>query len=325
MAPPKPLDWDVWKWPQVDDDVAGVRAPPVKWLKAASLAAMRLHDKELLKQQRDFNHAVSEELKHARALIADLTGRIQDLEARVMFPRTVTRRYRGTELKLHLPDKASADWYDFDHPRYSEYDFLLRWGLRPGATVFDIGAHQAVVSSMLARLVGKAGKVVAVEPLPENCDAARINRSLNGLDWLEVVHAACGAQPGTIKVGDGPNGKVDLGFGYPNGFHAEGTTVDALALKYGAPHVLCLDVLGYECKVLEGCSRVLGYRPALMIKVDVGDGLEKLGGSTKRLLELIPGDYRFWACKEGAESVQPFGGVSDPIAGGRFILIGVCS
>jgi tRNA A58 N-methylase Trm61 len=40
---------------------------------------------------------------------------------------------------------------------------LREHGLRPGALVFDRGAHPAVVAMMLGRMVEPGGRVVAVE------------------------------------------------------------------------------------------------------------------------------------------------------------------
>lgn len=39
---------------------------------------------------------------------------------------------------------------------------------RPGALVWDIGAHKGYTALALARAVGPEGQVVAVEPAPDN-------------------------------------------------------------------------------------------------------------------------------------------------------------
>ena len=56
-----------------------------------------------------------------------------------------------------------AGWYDHDWPELPEIALLKQHGLRPGARVFDIGAHQGVVALMLSKTVGPEGFVLAVE------------------------------------------------------------------------------------------------------------------------------------------------------------------
>ena len=53
-----------------------------------------------------------------------------------------------------------------------ELSFLAQHRLRPGATVFDCGAHQCVIAMVMAKFVGATGKVIAVEASPLNYETA---------------------------------------------------------------------------------------------------------------------------------------------------------
>jgi protein-L-isoaspartate(D-aspartate) O-methyltransferase (PCMT) len=82
--------------------------------------------------------------------------------------RVVEHTYAGHPLRIALRDPLAEGWYDHDWGTQPEIDVLRSGRLRPGARVFDLGAHQGVVALMLARIVGPAGHVVAVEAEPHN-------------------------------------------------------------------------------------------------------------------------------------------------------------
>src|ERR1700733_7640050 len=93
--------------------------------------------------------------------------------------RRIRHNYGGYEFEIELTDPMSEGWYDHDQPELPEIAFLKNHGLKPGAKVFDIGAHQCVVAMMLAKTVGPSGFVLAVEANPDNCKAGERNRTLN--------------------------------------------------------------------------------------------------------------------------------------------------
>src|SRR5688572_31553432 len=49
----------------------------------------------------------------------------------------------------------------------------LRAYLKPGQTIFDVGANAGFFTLVAARLVGPGGKVVAFDPPPENQESIR--------------------------------------------------------------------------------------------------------------------------------------------------------
>src|SRR5262245_30847773 len=110
--------------------------------------------------------------------------------------RRVRHNYGGHEFEIELVDPMGAGWYDHDWPELAEIAFLKRHRLRPGARVFDIGAHQCVVALMLAKTVGAEGQVVAVEANPVNCAAGEQNKKLNGAANCTILHAAGAAASG---------------------------------------------------------------------------------------------------------------------------------
>ena len=87
--------------------------------------------------------------------------------------RTAHHRFGSCELEVLLADPEGAGWYDHDWQELPELALLKQGRLKPGARVFDIGAHQCVVALMLAKVVGQDGFVLALEPNPHKDSGLR--------------------------------------------------------------------------------------------------------------------------------------------------------
>ena len=62
-------------------------------------------------------------------------------------PYQVRRSWAGYQFDLWISDPTAKSWYDRDSPEIPpEMSFLAQHRLRPGATVFDCGAHQCVIA-----------------------------------------------------------------------------------------------------------------------------------------------------------------------------------
>ena len=65
--------------------------------------------------------------------------------------------------------------------------------VKPGSVVLECGAHHGAHTILLSKWVGDQGKVIAVEPMPENAAIIRRNIELNGLTNVTVVEKMVGA------------------------------------------------------------------------------------------------------------------------------------
>jgi FkbM family methyltransferase len=202
--------------------------------------------------------------------------------------RVVERAFGAGRLRVYLSDPLAEGWYDHDWPELPEVAALRQTTLRPGARVFDIGAHQGVVALMLAREVGATGSVVAVEPNPHNVAAAKRNRELNAMAGVEIVEAAIADRPGSLTFNEGLNGQLDDGSGAGGRRTVQAVTVDGLAERFGLPNVVFLDVEGAEGLALMAAARVLASSADFFVEMHVGCGLEKLGGSVNGVLAHFP-------------------------------------
>ena len=139
--------------------------------------------------------------------------------------------------------------------------------VKPGNTVWDIGANVGLYAVASARAAGSTGTVVAFEPIPLNLDFLRRHKDLNRLDNLTVVEAAVFDRSGALHMQFGDS---------PSEFHVsdEGAIeVDAIDLDTwsrasagGAPDIVKIDVEGAEAAVLRGGHDVFSrHRPLVYL------------------------------------------------------------
>lgn len=236
--------------------------------------------------------------------------------------REVEHVYCGHRLRVLLGDVEGAAWYDTDWPLLSEIALLARHRLRPGALVFDIGAHQGVVAMVLARLVEPQGTVIAVEPHRLNIELLHRNLELNGIGNTIVRQAVGGAVSGTARMGYQLNDRVRVP-AEPGGYDVACVTIDELAAEYGPPGVVFVDVEGFEEQVLAGAATVrAAARTDWFVEVHAGVGLEATGGSVATLLACFPEpDHELFAASPNG-SFAPLASAGDVVAS-RFLLVAI--
>lgn len=242
-------------------------------------------------------------------------------------PYQVRRSWAGHEFTLWISDPTSESWYGRDAPEIPpEMSFLAQHRLRPGATVFDCGAHQSVIAMVLAKFVGASGKVVAVEASPLNYETSVRNCRANEAANVTVVHAAVSDSLDPIEFNVRGNGQVDDGTGAWGKIAVPAVTVDELARRYGPPDVLFVDVEGFESKVLRGAIDTLSrHRPDCFFEMHVGCGLEKFGGSVRSLTGVLDElGYDLWMSGPGLDSFVPFSAESALVCA-RFFLIAIAA
>lgn len=219
--------------------------------------------------------------------------------------RLVQHTYGSFPLDIWLADPMAQGWYDHDWPELAEIELLKRYRLRPGARIFDLGAHQCVVALMLAKIVGPGGRVVALEANPHNATIARRNRDLNDAPQLEIVEAAVAEKSGTLYFNHGLNGNVDDGTGEWGRQEVKSLSVDDLAAVYGIPDLLFIDVEGFEAKVLEGAAQTLRHRPDCFVEVHVGCGLETFGYCAESVLSFFSSEeYRLFVAGQSESNFR---------------------
>jgi FkbM family methyltransferase len=234
-------------------------------------------------------------------------------------PTLVERSIAGHRFKLRIADGLAANWYGHDWGGLTEVDFLKRHRLKSGARVFDCGAHQGVVAMVLAREVGPAGKVIAVEAMRHNCEVARENFALNQMANGLVLEAAVAEQNGMLQFSFGMNSSAQPEDG---SVQVPAVTIDELSARYGFPDVLFLDVEGSELGALRGATKTLATRPSCFVEVHVNHGLERMGGSSDELIRLLQNlDYQIHVFIENSPVVLPLSDCPPSVLQDRYFLL----
>lgn len=200
-------------------------------------------------------------------------------------PRTVRHTYGGYPLTIRLADPLAEGWYDHDVGEPPEISALRRGRLRPGARVFDLGAHQGVLALIVSRIVESDGQVVAVEAESHNAAVARENVALNDAANLTIIHAAGGAREGELSFTESLNGMVARR-GAPGSVTVPAVTVDGLADRFGPPDVVMIDVEGHEGHVLAGAERTLaGGKTDFFVELHEEAWLAAAGSTAQQVVE----------------------------------------
>jgi len=131
-----------------------------------------------------------------------------------------------------------------------------------GNTIIDAGANIGVFSMMASILVGKTGKVISIEPDPENINILQKNIQLNQLDNVVIVPKALYSESGKILkfYQDGVMSKIIINT-LQNEYKS--TEVDTITLneiieKFDLkPNALKMDIEGAEKFALLKADKVM--------------------------------------------------------------------
>lgn len=191
-----------------------------------------------------------------------------------------------------------------------EYDVMCEL-LTEGDTFVDVGANFGTFSLLASRLVGKNGRVIALEPQPRLVNLLRESIELSGARNCTVLEAACGFAAGDadLYVPGDDSGRA----GFFKSFsarrdhalvHVKRLRLDDLlpTLPLSGRTVLKVDVEGSELDVLNGARELIAARrPALIIELNpwsaaaagtspaaVIDAIEAMGYESLATVESFP-------------------------------------
>jgi len=166
----------------------------------------------------------------------------------------------------------------------------IRAFLKPGMNVIDIGANIGEYSLFLADLVGPRGRVIAVEPEPENC--ARLSKAVKHLTGVEVIQAAASAIPGKLNLFLSEKLNVDHRT-YDDGEERHCLEVDAIALDDYVPagcrvDFIKVDIQGAELSALKGAERILRENHDIKVVFEYWPfGLRRAGHEPSELISYL--------------------------------------
>lgn len=185
------------------------------------------------------------------------------------------------------------------HQRFGEPELHeLHRLVRPGSIAVDVGAHFGTYSVAMARLVGKQGRVISIDPIEE--DALLLERGARSLRLpITVLQCALSVGEGEVKLhvplldGSQKTALSSLEAATQGGDpgRVETRTVRTRALDDVLSNVehpvsfLKIDVEGHELDVLAGAERTLSeHRPNILIEINSDLGGRPVEAVFERIL-----------------------------------------
>jgi len=149
-----------------------------------------------------------------------------------------------------------------------------------GKVVLDIGAN--IGDSSIYFALRGAGKVIAVEPFPDNHEMARTNVGLNNFsDKISVILAGCSADPGYINISDGFKSGIashTFDHDYKPGMNVPSLTLENILKEYNiqdSETILKMDCEGCEYDSILSASDTLLRQFSHML-IEYHDGYKDL-------------------------------------------------
>ncbi len=173
-------------------------------------------------------------------------------------------------------DLASVlEWRLWAFGAYEEhFAELFSYLVVPGDRCIDVGANVGVHTVRLAKLVGAAGEVIAIEPNEEAARRAVSNLALNQVTNARVMHAAATDQAGgyveLYLPGNQDTNRARaslLPHDYLTGSVAKVPTVSIDHITQGPVALIKIDVEGHEGAVVTGAATTIDrYFPTVIFE-----------------------------------------------------------
>jgi FkbM family methyltransferase len=141
-------------------------------------------------------------------------------------------------------------------------DIFSRY-LKPGNTVYDLGAHQGFLSIVAAHRVGNTGQVFSFEPFPYNFSFLKENIQVNNIKNIKTFQAAVSNHSGKIKFSNSVHDTANTYLSQSPTFSDTFLEVHAVSLdelieskEITPPDFIKIDVEGAELDVLQGAQKL---------------------------------------------------------------------
>jgi FkbM family methyltransferase len=178
-----------------------------------------------------------------------------------------------------------------------------------GTLTIDVGANVGLFTVPLGLAVGPAGRVLAIEPSPDNLAQLAHNIRLNDLHNVDVHGIALASEPGEVvlRLGADPafhsTTEVVKSRAGEESVVVRADTLDSVWDGAGASEVsfLKIDTEGGELAILEGATRLLeAWRPPILLEAKERDRVRELddllgarGYSRTRPKGFAPGNFLY--------------------------------
>lgn len=207
---------------------------------------------------------------------------------------------------LEIPSRASSLIVAMLNDNFERVQVqLLPELVEPGQVALDVGASIGVYTLALARAVGSAGIVHAVEPHPGDAEFLRRNLEANACANVDVHTCAAGVQRGRARLFVSPDdiGQHTLDTERAGDWDAVDVSVERLDALVGeqTPDLIKLDVEGAEAAALAGAAELIERRTPILVFEWLSSG-----GEAQQLHELLQRWWSsFWIIDEARGTLTP--------------------
>ena len=144
---------------------------------------------------------------------------------------------------------------------------ILKQYIKPGQTVYDVGAHIGYLTIVMSELVGPEGKVVAFEPRPLNLIYLKKHLQKNNINNVRIIEAGVSDTAGAGKF-DADHGTGTGRVSTDGSLDIELVTLDDLiaSKQVPPPSLIKMDIEGGEMEALPGAKILLTeYKPIIVL------------------------------------------------------------
>jgi FkbM family methyltransferase len=180
----------------------------------------------------------------------------------------------GQGLWLRLNPRTGREYFRGEVE--PEVQKVLQQFLRPGMTIYDIGANIGFFSLLAAWLAGKPGKVISFEADPEIAARLREHAARNEFPNISVQEMAVWSESRGLPFAradaatspDRGLGHVDLSTTGSSSVEVRGISLDDFVRGSPAPDFVKCDVEGAEVEVFRGARKLLAEkRPVILCEM----------------------------------------------------------
>jgi FkbM family methyltransferase len=151
---------------------------------------------------------------------------------------------------LHVKSIDPSTWHETE---------VYPWvNLEEGDVAFDVGAHHGWYTLYFSKKVGENGRVVAVEPNPDNIRFVKRNIKLNNLRNVKLLPVALSDQDGetTLFVGEHSGGHTIMSDTKRGNMTVQTRRLDTLLSMFKEVELLKMDIEAAELIVLRASRQI---------------------------------------------------------------------
>jgi len=188
-----------------------------------------------------------------------ITGERAHLTPWIFRDAVVKVDFRGFTYRFQCP--RGYDFNVYLNPYYHEYDVVsfVFSVLQKDDVLIDVGAHGGLYTLLGGKVVGSRGKVIAIEPNPENLKFLRQNVKLNKLNNVVIIPKAASDEKLKINLHyeTKKTALTSTVTGASKTVEVETMLIDEVTEKYDSIKLLKVDTEGYDLRVLKGAHCTL--------------------------------------------------------------------